>query len=93
MKSASAPRRTRTVDTFAYLAAVARMIANGGARVAEADPAELKALLELREVLDEAITEAIRGLRESGTTWAEIGRVAGTTRQAALMRFGPKVKP
>jgi hypothetical protein len=32
-------------------------------------------------------------LRSSGSTWEEIGQACGTTRQAALMRWGPRLEP
>lgn len=76
------------METSSYLAMLARMLANGGYRVAESDTEDLHELLELRRVLDEAILDAVRGLRESGVTWAQIGEAAGTTGQAATMRWG-----
>ena len=86
-----AHRRRRYVETSAYLSMLARLLTNGGARVASGDTDELAELLELREVLDEAILEAVRGLRDAGTTWSDIGAAAGTTGQAATMRWGPKL--
>lgn len=91
MVSTSRTRRRRTIDTDAYLRAVARLLTASGTRVADGDPTDLKQLLELRDVLDEAILEAVRGLRESGATWEDIGEACGTTRQAALMRWNPKL--
>jgi len=79
------------IDTDAYLAMVARVIAAGGKRVAEADPQDLRALLELRQVIDEAILEAVRGLREAGISWEEIGSATGTTRQAAIMKWTHRI--
>jgi len=70
---------------------VARVIANGGHRVADEDPEQLHQLLELRDVLDEAILDAVRGMRDAGITWQDIGQAAGTTRQAAIMRWGPRL--
>jgi hypothetical protein len=84
-------RRRRYVETSAYLSMLARLLSNGGSRVADGDTSELRQLLELREVLDEAIVDAVRGLRETGATWADIGAAAGTTGQAATMRWGPKL--
>lgn len=68
---------------------VARMLRGGSRRVAEGDVEDLKAMLSLRAELDGAIVGAVRGLRESGWTWREIGAAAGTTGQAANMRWGP----
>lgn len=84
-------RRRRTVDTFDYLAMLGRLLENGGRRVGDGDIEELRQLLGLRQVLDEAILEAVRGLRDAEITWEDIGRAAGTTRQAAIMRWGPKL--
>jgi DNA-binding GntR family transcriptional regulator len=69
---------------------VARVMSNGGARVAEGDVDELRQLLQLREVLEEAIVDAVRGLREAEITWEDIGKAAGSTRQAAQSRWGPR---
>lgn len=91
MRSAPTRRRRRTIDTSAYLAMVARVVTNGGIRAAEGDIEDFKQLLELRGVLDEALIEAVRGLRDSGCTWEDIGAASGTTRQAALMNWSPKL--
>lgn len=84
-------RRRRTVDTMDFLAMVGRMLNAAGDRVGDGDPDQFRQLLKLRELLDEALVEAVRGMRDSGTTWEEIGAAAGTTRQAALMRWNPKL--
>jgi hypothetical protein len=81
----------RYVETTVYLRGLARLVANGGSRVAAGDPDELRQLLELDELLHNAIIDAVRGLRDSGITWAQIGEAAGTTGQAATMRWGPKL--
>lgn len=70
---------------------VGRMLNAAGDRVGDGDPDQFRQLLKLRELLDEALVEAVRGMRDSGTTWEEIGAAAGTTRQAALMRWNPKL--
>ena len=38
--------------------------------------------------IDEGMQGAVLRAREAGHTWAEIGQVLGTTRQAAFQRFG-----
>ena len=38
--------------------------------------------------LDEAITQAVTGLRSIGYSWAEIAARLGVTRQAAQQRWG-----
>jgi hypothetical protein len=84
-------RRRRYVETTEFLAAVGRLVRSGGRRVALEDPDQLVALLELQHQVDLAIIEAVAGLRAAGITWEDIGAAAGTTRQAALMRWGPKI--
>jgi len=91
MATAPARRRRRTIDTDSYLVAVARLVTNGGRRVADGNVEDLAQLLELRNRLDEAILTAVAGLRDTGVTWQEIGDTIGTTRQAAIMRWAAKV--
>lgn len=92
MKTGSKPRRRRYVETSDFLGAIARLLRKAGERVGEADPAELRDLLALRDLVDQAIVEAVAGLRAQGTTWQDIGDAAGTTRQAAILRYGPKIE-
>ena len=75
------------VEDEPYLTALGRMLRAAGKRVGQADPEQLKLLMELSDSLDAAIVTAIRGLRASGTTWEEIGDLTNVTRQAALMRW------
>ena len=42
--------------------------------------------------LDEAIGQAVTGLRQAGYSWAEIGLRLGITRQAAHQRWGQQTK-
>ncbi len=79
-------KRERDIPSFAGM--VRRTLRALGRRVADADPEDLVELLELREVVEEAIAEAVRGQRGNGFSWAEIARGLGTTRQAAQQRFG-----
>lgn len=81
----SKPRRT--IDTATYIRFTARVIAGAGRRAAGSDQEELYQLLRLREVVDEAIVEAVRGLRTSGATWQDIADAIGVTRQAAFKRW------
>ena len=79
-------RREREIPEFAAM--VRRMLRAQGRRVADADPEDLVELLELRDVIEEAIADAVAGQRVSGFSWAQIARGLGTTRQAAQMRYG-----
>jgi hypothetical protein len=71
----------------------ARIVSGAGRRVADADPEELAQLLQLRDAVDQAVLEAVTGLRRSGVTWQDIGDAIGTTRQAAIMRWARKIDP
>lgn len=86
------PRRVR--ETPDYAAMVRRIIAAHGRRVADADPEDLAELVAMRDVLEEAITEAVRGMRAlHGRSWGDVARGLGTTRQAAQMRYGERPAP
>ena len=45
-------------------------------------------MTRLADDLDTGITEAIKGLRACGYSWAEIGSRLGISRQAAQQRWG-----
>jgi hypothetical protein len=51
-----------------------------------------QALTDLREA-ESRLRTSVEAARESGHTWAEIGDVLGTTRQAAFQRFGRPIDP
>ncbi|MCD5345044.1 hypothetical protein [Agromyces sp. S2-1-8] len=70
------------------MAMLRRMIKAGGRRAADGDEPELRALIELSGVLDEAIGAAVDGQRELGRSWAAIAAATGTSRQAAQQRWG-----
>ena len=81
------PKRER--ETPEYAAMVRRIIRAHGRRVIHADPEDLAELVALRAVVDQAITDAVQGMRaEHGRSWSDIGRGLGTSRQAAQMRYG-----
>lgn len=69
---------------------IRRMLRAMARRAAMADPEDLAMLLELRGELDEAIADAVAGLRASGFTWESISEATGTTRQAACQRWGSR---
>lgn len=86
---AGRPRRDR--ETIEVIQGIQRMVLAVGRRVADEDPEQLAELITLRHVLDEAIIEAVAGQRANDITWEAIGAATGTTRQAALMKWGPKI--
>ena len=59
------------------MAMVRRVIRAHGRRVIHADPEDLAELVALRAVVDQAITDAVRGMRaEHGRSWSDIGRAS-----------------
>jgi len=84
-------RASRPRENIDFLGMVRRIVRAAGMRVGTSDVDELKALVAIRADLEVAITEAVRGLRESGVTWQEIGDVLGVTRQAAEKYFNPRL--
>jgi len=68
---------------------VRRVISALGERAAAEDPEQLRALVDLQADLQVAIYRAVAGQRAAGITWEAIGSATGTTRQAALMKWGP----
>jgi hypothetical protein len=56
--------------------------------VGDGDVEALALMLGLAEEIDTVVAEAVKGLRGSGYSWAEIGVRLGITRQAAQQRWG-----
>ncbi|MFJ4654031.1 hypothetical protein ACIP5Y_22430 [Nocardia sp. NPDC088792] len=50
--------------------------------------AALRAARSLDNVVDDVLRSLVLQAREEGRTWAEIGEIFGTSRQAAFQRFG-----
>lgn len=84
-------RRTRYRSTHDYIAMCERLIRAAGRRVARADADDLAELVHLSEVLDEAILEAVIGLRGDGWTWQSLGESLGVTKQAAVMKWAARI--
>lgn len=82
------PRRRNVVENDEFAAFAARIIRAYARRVASGDVEALTSMVSLSGSLDEAIAEAVAGLREVGYSWAEIGQRLGITRQAAQQRWG-----
>lgn len=82
-------KKKKETETPAFAKMVARQIRAHGRRVAVADDVDLAELVAMREVLEEAIADAVLGQREHhGASWADIARGLGTTRQYAQRRYG-----
>ncbi len=84
----SGPRRRDVVENDEYAAFTRRIVRAYARRVATGDVEALTHMVALSSVLDDAITEAVTGLRSHGYSWAEIAARLGITRQAAQQRWG-----
>lgn len=76
------------VENADFAAFIRRIIRRHGRRVADGDPEDLAALLEVRALVDDAIAVAVQGQRDQGWSWAAIGRAVGITKQSAQERWG-----
>lgn len=82
-------RAKRDVSTEDYAAFAARMLRAYGRRVADGDIMDLQDLFEFREAVEEVVTAAVIDMKANGSySWAEIGKAAGMTRQAAQQKYG-----
>lgn len=77
------------METAEYAGMLRRTIRVYGVRIADGDPEDLAAAVQLAADLDQVIDDAARAMRtNTGYSWAELGRALGTTRQAAQQRYG-----
>jgi hypothetical protein len=83
-------RRRRPVENDEYARFVRRVVRAYARRVAGGDVDALADMSGLAIELDEAIGQAVLGLRGAGYSWAEIGARLGINRQAAQQRWGPR---
>jgi hypothetical protein len=82
------PRRRDVVENDEYAAFTRRIIRAYARRVASGDVEALTAMVNLSSLLDDAIGQAVTGLRAHGYSWADIGQRLGISRQAAQQRWG-----
>lgn len=85
--------RRRYHETTDYVDAVGRMIKAAGRRVGQADPDDLARLVGLQAVLSEAIQAAVDGQRSTGIYWSSIAEATGTTKSAAIQKWGTRQPP
>lgn len=64
-----------------------RLIKAAGRRASREDPEQLAELVNLQDILAEAIQMAVDGQRAAGITWQSIGEATGTTKQAAIQKW------
>jgi hypothetical protein len=83
----SAKRRRRTVENDEYGEFIRRILRAYSRRVADDDIDALSLMTRLADELDDAIAQAVKGLRTQGYSWTEIGDRLGITRQAARQRW------
>jgi hypothetical protein len=71
-------------------AASARMMRALVRRAADGELEAVEELARLQAVLDACLHEAVQGYRNgpAEASWADVGRILGTTRQSAQARFG-----
>ena len=81
-------RRRRSVENDEYASFIRRVMRAYARRVAAGDVDALADMTGLVRELDEAVSQAVIGLREAGYSWAEIAARLGVTRQAAQQRWG-----
>jgi hypothetical protein len=83
------PKRARpVVENDAYAAFTRRILRAYARRIAAGDVEALTLMTGLASDIDQAIGQAVTGLRSFGYSWAEIGSRLGVTRQAAQQRWG-----
>lgn len=84
-------RAKQEYETTDYAAMLRRMLTAYGKRVGAADVEDLAEMLALQAQLATIVQDTITSQREDlGRSWADIAQAAGTTRQAAQMRWGKK---
>jgi hypothetical protein len=83
----SPKRRRRTVENDEYGEFIRRILRAYSRRVADGDIEALSLMTRLADELDDAIAQAVKGLRGQGYSWTEIGDRLGITRQAARQRW------
>jgi hypothetical protein len=81
-------RRSRVVENDQYAAFLRRVIRAYSRRVASGDIEAITTMANLGDCLDQAIRDAITGLRTDGYSWADIAMRLGITRQGAQQRWG-----
>jgi hypothetical protein len=81
-------RRKPVTENSEYAAFARRVLWAYSRRIAAGDVESLTHMISLADDINDAITQAVHGLRATGYSWAEIGSRLGVTRQAAQQRWG-----
>lgn len=83
----------KSYETTEYLNMLTRLIKRAGVRAGEADEVELRQLIELSDVLAEAIQTAVDGQRARGRSWQQIADATPYSKVNAFQRWGKKKAP
>jgi len=78
-------------DHTEFLAFARRVVRAASRRAGSADPADVAELIGLADDLDAAIVQAVKALRSSGFSWADLAREMGVTRQAVHARYASRI--
>ncbi len=81
-------RRRRVTENDEYAAFARRVLRAWARRVAAGDIDAVADLAAAARELDDALRDAVAGLRGKSYSWAEIATRLGVTRQAAQQRWG-----
>ena len=82
------PNRRGSVENDEYASFIRRVVRACARRVAAGDVDAVADMTGLATDLDEAISQAVTGLRQAGYSWAQIAARLGVTRQAAQQHAG-----
>ncbi len=83
-------RAKPVIENSEYAAFARRIMRAYSRRIATGDVESLTHLISLSDDINDAIQQAVDGLRDVGYSWADIGRRLGVTRQAAQQRWGQR---
>jgi hypothetical protein len=81
-------RRCQVTENPDYAAFARRILRAYSRRIATGDVESLTHLISLADDINDAIQQAVNGLRATGYSWAEISSRLSVTRQAAQQRWG-----
>jgi hypothetical protein len=88
VKAALTPKRRHAVENDEYAGFLRRILRAYSRRIGAGDIDALTDLAALEIELSLAMSDAVKGLRAHGYSWADIGNATAVTRQAAHQRWG-----
>lgn len=81
-------RPRNTVENKDFAAFARRIVRAFARRVGDGDIEALADLVAFRDSVDQAIDDAVLGLREWGYSWTDVAAPLGISKQAARQRWG-----